>query len=108
VELVVKYKVWFESRKGDFILGPGGVRLLEAVDRLGSVRKASIECGWSYKKALDYINSLEENLGFKATIRKRGGKGGGGTILTEEAKKLVLKYKTIYTKIKEIIEEYDC
>jgi len=107
MNLIVKYKVWFESEKGDFILGPGGMELLKAIHETGSIKKACEECGWSYKRALNYLNSLEKALGVKITIRKRGGKKGGGTLLTEEALKLLKAYSEICRKIEHFISEVE-
>lgn len=105
MNLIVKYKVWFESEKGDFVLGPGGIELLKAIHETGSIRKACEKCGWSYKHALNYLNSLEKALGTKITVRKRGGRRGGGTVLTDEALRLVNAYSEICRKIEEGIHE---
>ena len=40
----------------------------------------------AYTKALGLVRHAEQVLGFALTERKIGGKGGGGSVLTDEAK----------------------
>ena len=47
----------------------------------------------SYSKAIAMVNRAEEALGFPLTEKQIGGKGGGGSILTEEAILFLEKYE---------------
>jgi len=58
------------------------MRLLAAIDRLGSVNAASRELKMSYRYALKRITIAEERLGRSLVERAIGGKGGGGAKLT--------------------------
>ena len=63
------------------------------IEELGSITKAAKAVGISYKTAWDQVN-LINNLAEKPLVhRLTGGKGGGGTRLTEEGKKLINQFQ---------------
>lgn len=74
--------------------GEGPCRLLHSIEETGSLRAAAISMGMAYTKALAIMKRAEKNLGFPLTARKIGGKGGGGSILTREAKEFLNDYET--------------
>ena len=47
----------------------------------------------AYSKALKIIKQAEDYLGYKLITRVTGGKDGGGSQITLEGKKLILKYE---------------
>ena len=47
----------------------------------------------SYSKAIAMIHRAEDVLGFPLTDKAIGGKGGGGSQLTEEARIFIRKYE---------------
>jgi len=65
--------------------------LLRAVDRTGSVAKASSELGRSRARALSRIEALEDAFG-GLVERHRGGSGGGGSSVTETGRALLNRY----------------
>lgn len=86
--------LWF-SRADHKFLGDDRIALLETIDELGSITKAAKAVGISYKTAWDTVN-LINNLAEKPLFdRLTGGKGGGGTSLTADGKKVILQFKTI-------------
>jgi molybdate transport system regulatory protein len=99
----IKLKIWFE-KKGQSILGPGRLAILEAINREESLTAAAKECDISFRKAWKLINEINSVLEQPVVITERGGIGGGGkTILTEYGKKLINQYRTIESKLKEMI-----
>ncbi|NHJ46210.1 MAG: LysR family transcriptional regulator [Asgard group archaeon] len=97
----IHIKFWIE-KKGESILGPGRVKILEAIDQTGSLTEATKLCNISFRKGWKLINEINEQLEQPIVISERGGKGGGGrTSLTEYGKKLVQQYKRIE---KELLE----
>jgi molybdate transport system regulatory protein len=94
VKYNIKFKVWLE-KDGDIVMGLGRDKLLREIDRLGSISKAAKEVGMSYKKAWSFIKTMEKRLGIKLIETKRGGKGGGGASLTDDAKKLLRDFEKI-------------
>lgn len=71
------------------------IELLEAIERYGSMSKACSAINMSYKNAWDSIDAIN-NLSPKLVVQKEtGGKGGGGTTLTEYGKNLITSYKLL-------------
>lgn len=81
--------------------GEGPCRLLHAIEETGSLRSAALSMNMAYTKALRIIRDAEAALGFPLTIRTTGGKGGGGSQMTEEAKAFLAKYETYRDACKE-------
>lgn len=81
--------------------GKGIAELLQLVDKYGTIQKACKSMDMSYSKAWKIINRLEKELGFKALETKAGGKNGGESFLTEEAKNLLKKYGEMNRDIEE-------
>ncbi|WP_395151497.1 winged helix-turn-helix domain-containing protein [uncultured Allofournierella sp.] len=73
--------------------GSGPYRLLLGVEELGSLRASAQRMGMAYSKALALIRTAEQELGFPLTCRTIGGKGGGGSTLTEGARELMMRYE---------------
>lgn len=57
----------------------------------GSLRSAALSMNMAYTKALRIIRSAEATLGFPLTVRTTGGKGGGGSQMTAEAREFLAK-----------------
>ena len=74
--------------------GEGPCRLLHLIEETGSLRAAAMSMGMAYTKALAIMRRAEKNLGFPLTARRIGGKGGGGSALTPEAKEFLHDYET--------------
>ena len=74
---------------GERFFGEGPCRLLHLIEETGSLRAAAISMGMAYTKALAIMKRAEKNLGFPLTARRIGGKGGGGSALTPEAKEFL-------------------
>lgn len=74
--------------------GEGPCRLFNLIEETGSLRAAASSMGMAYTKALSIMKHAEKNLGFPLTVRRIGGKGGGGSILTPEAKEFLHDYET--------------
>ena len=86
-------------------VGDGRIKLLEAIDRHGSVNLASKEFGLSYPHAWRYIHEIEEIFGKKLVNTRIGGKSGGGTELTDFAKELIEEYNKFRKPLNEVIEK---
>ena len=79
--------------------GPGIVELLQRVHLCHSLHKASKEMSMAYTKALKLVKTAESNLGFKLLNQKIGGISGGGSKLTDEAKKVIVLYEAFDNEI---------
>ncbi|AZV46402.1 molybdenum transporter [Nautilia sp. PV-1] len=84
----IKGNFWIE-KEGKSFLGRGRIELLKKIDKYGSISKAAKEMKMSYKAAWDAVDIIN-NLAKERVVEKiSGGKGGGGTRLTEYGKKLI-------------------
>lgn len=75
------------------ILGRDWVSILEAVDRTGSLSKASRELGLSYRSVWDCLNRMSKVFGAPIVEARRGGRGGGGARLSEFGGRLLRNFK---------------
>lgn len=78
--------------------GDEDAALLRAIDRTGSVAKASSELGRSRARALSRIEMLEAAFG-DLVERRRGGSGGGGSQITETGADLLARYDRLAAAI---------
>ncbi len=79
--------------RGRLLLDEAGARLLEYIDRYGSILMAARALGMPYSRAWERISHMERVLGVGVVERRRGGRRGGGTSLTEAGRALLEKYK---------------
>ncbi len=87
-------RVFLRDDNGDKFFGEGPCRLLKGIERTGSLRAAAQEMDMAYTKAMHLLKHAEEALGFPLTKRTIGGKGGGGSRLTSQAKEFIRTYET--------------
>lgn len=90
----VKSKVWFE-KDGELVFGAGKSLILKAIGETGSINKAAKKMNMSYRHAWSYIRSAEKRLCKPLLIKVRGGKEGGGAVLTDYAKDLLEKFERL-------------
>jgi molybdate transport system regulatory protein len=76
-------------------LGPGKIRLLEAVDKSGSISQAGRVLGMSYRRAWLLIDDMNGCFREPVVSAQPGGSRGGGAVLTEFGRKLVRDYRAI-------------
>ncbi len=76
-------------------LGHGKIRLLELIEKLGSISSAAREMKMSYRRAwllMDEVNSMFREPVIETQL---GGKGGGHAKLTEFGRKIVTLYRGV-------------
>lgn len=71
------------------------VRLLEEIDRLGSINQAAKAVPLSYKAAWDAVDSMNNLSPEPMVMRVTGGRQGGGTLLTDYGKRVVAMYRAL-------------
>ena len=94
-ELKPSFKLWLSNSKGDYVIGKGGAALLKAIDETQSLSKATelLPKKISYRKAWGMLQKIKEHIGgFSPVESTSGGKGGGGTILSEAGRSLLKAY----------------
>ena len=100
----VRSKIWIEI-DGEPVFGRGRRFLLEAIDTYGSINRAAKETSLSYRKAWCYLKAMEERLGVRLVERRVGGREGGGTTLTDEAREYIEKHKALEEGLEEIVDK---
>jgi molybdate transport system regulatory protein len=85
-------KGWL-SLNGEFLVGPRYIKLLEGIDRTGTIREGCIATRMSYRTCLSRLRQMEQVLGAPIVITRRGGSDGGHAELTDLARGLIAVYR---------------
>ncbi|MEM0381252.1 MAG: TOBE domain-containing protein [Nitrososphaerota archaeon] len=94
-------KVFLRLDNGEsFQVGISYFELLDGVRRYGSLSGACREVGVTLKTGLRWVRSLESRLGFRLVEPRKGGRGGGGSVLTQHAQRLLERYYSARTATK--------
>jgi len=102
LKMKVAYKVWLDKNGKAF--GDGPYELLRWVEKTKSLHQAARQMGMAYSKAWRLIQTLEERLGFPILERKAGGKSGGGSRVTPNAKELMEHYEKFRKDVEDAME----
>ena len=86
-------KVYLLDADGQRFSGDGPCRLLKLVEETGSLHSAAQKMGMAYTKAMKLLRQTEAAGGAPVTVRRVGGKAGGGSTLTPRGKELVRLYE---------------
>jgi molybdate transport system regulatory protein len=97
-----KLKVWVTFGE-DLKFGDGRARLLEAIERRGSLKKAAAEFAMSYRNAWGYLRELERAAGFKFVERVAGGGPGRGMRLTDAGKRFLRHYRAFRSALEDSV-----
>jgi molybdate transport system regulatory protein len=97
----IHYDFWLDNDGRAF--GEECLRILEAVDGTGSLRKAAAEANLSYCTVFKIVTESEERLGFTLIERRIGGSSGGGSRLTSEARELMARYRLFSDEMRKIV-----
>ena len=93
-----------DTEFGSF-LGDTRIRLLEAIDRHGSITRAAKEVPLSYKAAWDAIDAMNNLAAQPLVVRTTGGRHGGGTLLTEQGRKTIALYRALEAQYQQALEQ---
>lgn len=100
-DVFLQYKLWLSNIAGEGIIDEKIIKLLKEIANKGSLSLAAKSLGQSYRKAWGDIKNAEVLLGYQLTEKKRGGKSGGCSTLTEKSLKLI----EAYDALKKIVDE---
>jgi molybdate transport system regulatory protein len=76
-------------------LGPGKIRLLEAIEKTGSISQAGRNLGMSYRRAWLLVDAMHNCFRDPVIAAQPGGAHGGGATLTSFGQQLVERYRAI-------------
>ncbi len=79
----------------DRALGPGKIRLLEAIGKTGSISRAGRALGMSYRRAWLLIDDMNRCFRAPVVATQPGGVRGGGAALTPFGVALIENYRAI-------------
>jgi molybdate transport system regulatory protein len=91
------------TKNGSSVIGEREARLLEAVDRVRSIKDAANEAGISYRTAWSAIQQMEQALGRPIVVSRAGGPGGGATTLTDECRRLLSLYQDLRRRLEDAL-----
>lgn len=90
----VKSKIWVEDSEGNVVFGLGRFRILDAVERLGSLQAAAKELKMSYRAVWCRVKVSEDRIGKPLVARQ-----GKGSRLTVHAERLMKQFKRLQAVI---------
>src|SRR5216110_1773932 len=102
---LVPHAVVTLSRRGVSLLGEREARLLDAVERVRSIKDAASEAGISYRTAWSSIQQMEQALGRPIVVSRAGGPGGGATTLTDECRSLLALYQDLEGRLEAMLQQ---
>ncbi|TLD88164.1 TOBE domain-containing protein [Helicobacter sp. MIT 05-5294] len=97
----VQGRLWIKEQDKNF-LGTGKVELLERIAQSGSISKAAKEMKMSYKAAWDSIDLMNKITKEPLVVRVTGGKGGGGTQITQKGLEAIRIFREMERVQKEL------
>lgn len=96
-------RFWISKSEHSF-LGKGRINLLLNIEATGSITKAAKMMKMSYKAAWDTVDTMNNLSEHPLVHRVKGGKGGGGTRLTDYAKELITTYNILNEEHQHFLE----
>jgi molybdate transport system regulatory protein len=102
----IKSRIWVGSEKG-MLLGEGRIALLREIDKHGSISKAAKAMDMSYKKAWRLVDEMNRNAKVPLVQQKIGGKGGGGTVLSDAGSNAIRIYTHLQEKERAFLREQE-
>lgn len=97
---VVRSKIWIEDAEGAVVFGLGRYRILDAVERCGSLNAAAKELKMSYRAAWGRIKATEARIGRPIVVRE-----GKGSRLTAHAQLLMKQFRRLHALVESESDE---
>jgi molybdate transport system regulatory protein len=97
-------RIWIDGKEGTF-LGYGRIVLLERIREYGSITKAAKSMKMSYRHAWELMDSMNRQAKQPLVEATAGGKGGGGTHVTEEGVKAIKLFWQFYTDFQDFLRK---
>ena len=97
MSLKVRSKIWVQNDEGSLVIGTGRLRILEAIQELGSMNKASQKLKQPFRAVWGKIKATEQRCGFKLVETT-----SEGSKLTRQGLELLWAY----TRLRNRCEKY--
>ena len=85
----------------DKAFGPGIAELLRNAEKEGSLQGAAQSMNMAYSKAWKILKGAEKEWGLSLTDRETGGRDGGGSTLTPEAREILEHYEAFMAETRQ-------
>jgi len=96
----IRSKIWIEDEQKKVVFGLGRYRILDAIQRLGSLNAAARELKMSYRAIWGRITATEDRIGKPLLIR-----GSRGSSLTPLAESLLKQFRRMRTIVEAEADE---
>ncbi|SRR5579875_213587 len=106
-DLQPAFRLWLEGKSKQTVFDQVDAMLLRRINESGSLSAAAKTVGLSYRAAWGRIKRLEKNIGKPLVIMQVGGKGGGGSRLTEEGLNLLSEFRKLRKHLFNALEDQD-
>ena len=103
-KLKPRFKLWLDSEDVHGVFGGGKCRLLDSIEKTGSLRATSDALHISYRKAWGDLKKAQAALGIVLIEQHRGGRQGGRTVLTEQGKRWVQAYSRFHRDVEAAVQ----
>ncbi len=97
-------RIWIE-KDGETYLGFGRIVLLTKIGELGSISQAAKSMAMSYKQAWDLVDSMNRHADTPLVTTSKGGKGGGGALLTEAGEAAIHEFNRLLLRLNAFLAE---
>ena len=102
VKLKLKSSQWIVDKHDNIIIGKGRMEILENIENTGSINQAAKIMKMSYKAVWSKIKYTEKHLNTRIVYADKK----NGTLLSEEGKELLDKYKLLKKNVLQRMIKY--
>ncbi|MBF0119774.1 MAG: LysR family transcriptional regulator [Desulfobacterales bacterium] len=100
MKYTIRSKIWIEDDNNNVIFGLGRLKILDAIQKTGSIHAAAKNLCMSYRAVWLKIKATEERIGRPLLIKNIGGNTRGGSKLTPLAEELLRLFRDLHRDIK--------
>jgi molybdate transport system regulatory protein len=102
---LIRARFWLVSGDSVGYIGIGRIKLLENIQRFGSINQAAKEMGMSYKKAWKLIEDMNQLADTPLVISEKGGKSGGGTQVTALGLRYIAYFRGLEQRLTAFLQQ---
>jgi molybdate transport system regulatory protein len=95
----------YVNKDGKLLVSPERICLLRWIHQTGSLLTASKQIGVSYNKAWKILEAMNTSSSKPIVEKLRGGKGGGGAVVTDFGRLILVEYNAMEKVVNEFKEK---